>query len=187
MKAVGIERSAIPVWLGGSHELETVKVLIDQVVSEGGPVGRLMETPLPEKLVERMTKLRKMNSGESPSPRASATPKFFSEEIERSTISDTPSQHTRSMEKETLNSSKKKEIVLRIACAIAVLLLLLFLFWVDLFFVAKLEDAMNNAARAGREEGGGRSSTSSIGNNGSADIALDSNYEYLHENADANI
>jgi len=171
MKAAGIERSAIPVWLGGSHKLETVKVLIDQVLSEGGPEGRLMETPIPEKLVERMTKLRRMNSGESPSPRASVTPKFFSEEMERSTISDTSLQHTtRSMEKETLNSSKKKKLVLRIACALAVLLLLLFLFLVDLIFVAKLEDAMNNAARAGREEEGGGPSNTSIGNNGSADI-----------------
>ena len=67
MEAAGIAPSALPAWLGGSKESDSVLDLTNRVIDQGGPTGRSITSPLPETLVNQMDSLRRSGSYSSDS------------------------------------------------------------------------------------------------------------------------
>jgi hypothetical protein len=149
MEAAGIAPSALPAWLGGSKESDSVLDLTNRVIDQGGPTGRSITSPLPETLVNQMDSLRRSGSYSSDS---------FSDDNDERPIRKEKAEGVEGEGKSKQKADLKESLTAKNLAIVGILVLafLVFLFaLVDTFLVGNVREEIQQSARGNGEMEGG--------------------------------
>lgn len=149
MAKAGIQPDALPRWLDGTLDLDSVQTLINRVIDEGGETPRFQQAPLPDSVTRRMNKLRRLDSLEDAasdggegvplSPRAR---RKLEKAKSTSSVQDEESKQGSSL------NAKNAAVALFMMFA----LLLMALALVDVFFVGSINEEIAMAQQVITEE-----------------------------------